>query len=152
MIKKVLPWILMIVLFVFIIFGLVFKDDMNDYLSAQMQELTTPDIAKESDTMKDSLYNYETNGLSYEITFLEFGAMNCSACKRIEKVMEDIRIKYPKRINVVFMNVMDPGNQKLMKFYGISTIPTQVLLNVEGKQYYRHMGYISTIELEKVIQ
>jgi len=25
-------------------------------------------------------------------------------------------------------------------------------LNVEGKQYYRHMGYISTIELEKVIQ
>ncbi|RLD82962.1 MAG: hypothetical protein DRJ07_07675, partial [Bacteroidetes bacterium] len=130
MIKKVLPWILMIALFVFIIFGLVFKDDMNDYLSAQMQELTTPDIAKESGTMIDSLYNYETNGLSYEITFLEFGAMNCSVCKRMQKVMEDIRIKYPKRINVVFLNVMDPGNQKLMNFYGISTIPTQVLLNV----------------------
>jgi thiol-disulfide isomerase/thioredoxin len=152
MIKKVLPWILMIALFVFIIIGLVFKDDMNNYLSVQMQELTTPDIAKESSTMIDSLYNYETNGLSYEITFLEFGAMNCSACKRMEKVMEDIRIKYPKRVNVVFLNVMDPENQKLMKFYGISTIPTQVLLNVEGKQYYRHMGYISTIELEKVIQ
>ena len=61
--------------------------------------------------------------------------------------MSDIRAKYPYRVNVVFVNIMLPENQRLMKYYGIAAIPTQVLLNKEGKEFFRHTGYFSTNEL-----
>ena len=152
MIKKALPWILMIVLFLFMIIGLVFKNDMNDYMSDQMLKQITPQIAEAGNTRIDSLYNYEANGKSYKITFLEFGAKGCSSCRRMEGVMEEIRGNYSHRVNVVFLNIMDAESQILMKYYGISTIPTQVLLNAEGKEYFRHTGFISSFELGKVFQ
>jgi hypothetical protein len=43
------------------------------------------------------------NGIKYQVTFLEFGAKGCSACKRMESVMSKIRTKYSNRVNVVFV-------------------------------------------------
>ncbi|MEN6618134.1 MAG: thioredoxin family protein [Rikenellaceae bacterium] len=97
----------------------------------------------------DSAYNYPKNGLSYQVTFLEFGAKGCSACKRMETVMSEIRAKYPSRVKVVFINIMIPENQRLMKYFGIAAIPTQVLLSKEGQEYFRHTGYFSMEDLIK---
>jgi thioredoxin 1 len=46
---------------------------------------------------------------------------------------------------------MLPENQPLMKYYGIAAIPTQVLLNKEGKEYLRHTEYFSTEKLIKIL-
>ena len=35
-----------------------------------------------------------------------------------------------------------------MKYYGIAVIPTQVLLDKQGKEFFRHSGFISTGDLE----
>ena len=64
----------------------------------------------------DSVFNYTNNGQSYELTFLEFGA-NCPACKRMESVMEEIRTKYSQNANVIFLNILKPENQVLMKYF-----------------------------------
>lgn len=34
-----------------------------------------------------------------------------------------------------------------MKYFGVTSIPTQVLLNKDCKEFFRHSGYISTEEL-----
>lgn len=129
-------------------YWLPLKDNMNNYLSEMMKQQASPEIAHSGNALVDSLYNYSSNGLNYEITFLEFGATGCSACKRMESVLEEIQNKYPKRVNVVFLNVLKSESQNLMKLYGIAVIPTQVLLDKTGKEYYRHTGYITTEELE----
>ena len=152
MVKKVLPWIIFILLFALLIIGFSLKDNMNSYLSELMQKQASPEIILSGNAVIDSLYNYSENGLKYEITFLEFGATGCSACKRMESVMEEIQSKYPTRVNVVFLNVLKPESQNLMKLFGIAAIPTQVLLNNEAKEFFRHTGYISTAELEKTFQ
>lgn len=36
-----------------------------------------------------------------------------------------------------------------MKYFGVAAIPTQVLLDKEGKEFFRHSGYYSTEELDK---
>lgn len=151
MVKKVLPWMVFILLFVMLIVGFSMKDKMNNYLSGMMKQQASPEITLSGNALVDSLYNYSTNGLSYEITFLEFGATGCSACKRMEAVLDEIKDKYPQKVNVVFLNVLKPESQNLMKLFGIATIPTQVLLNKNGKEFYRHRGYISAGELEKTI-
>jgi len=121
---------------------------MNNYLSEMMKQQASPEMTNSGKALVDSLYNYAENGLNYEITFLEFGATGCSACKQMEKVLDEIREKYPQQVNVVFLNVLKPENQLLMKYYGIAAIPTQVLLNNAGKEFFRNSGFISTMEIE----
>ncbi len=147
MIKKVLPWVIFSLFFGLIVIGFALKDQLNQHLSEMMKLQASPETIVTGNALIDSLYNYSENGLNYEITFLEFGATGCSACKRMEGVMEEIREKYPEKINVVFLNVLKPESQNLMKLFGIATIPTQVLLDKTGKEYFRHTGYLSTEEL-----
>lgn len=151
MLKKILPWILFTLLFALLIVGFSMKDRMNNYLGTMMKTQAPPEITHSGNALVDSLYNYSANGLNYEITFLEFGAKGCSACKSMERVMEEMQSKYPGRVNVVFMNILKPESQNLMKLYGIVAIPTQVILDKNGKEFFRHTGYISTQELSKQI-
>lgn len=152
MIKKILPWIVFSLLFLLVLIGYKMKDSMDSYLSKMMQKQASPEITKSGEARIDSLYNYSTNELNFEITFLEFGANGCSACKRMETVMDEIRTKYPNRVNVVFLNILDPKSQQLMKLYGIAAIPTQVVLDKNGREFYRHTGYISSLELANTFQ
>ncbi len=147
MVKKVLSWLTFILFFALLISGFLMKDNLNNYLSVMMQKQASGEIKLSGNALVDSLYNYSENGLNFEITFLEFGATGCSACKRMERVLEEISLKYPKRVRVVFLNVLEPESQNLMKLFGIAAIPTQVLLNSEGKEFFRHTGYYSTEEL-----
>ncbi|RLD67869.1 MAG: hypothetical protein DRI95_04120 [Bacteroidetes bacterium] len=149
MIKKILPWIVFVLLFVLLIIGFRLKDNMTSYMSNIIKEQASPAITNSGGALIDSLYNYSKNDLNYEITFLEFGAKGCSACKRMESVMEEIQNKYPQQVNIVFLNIIKPENQILMKYYGISVIPTQVLLDKNGNEYFRHIGYYSSEELTK---
>ena len=150
MVKKVLPWIVFVPLFVLLIIGFAMKDSMNNYVSKMMKSLASPEINQSGSALVDSLYNYSRNRSIYKVTFLEFGA-NCPACKRMESVMDEIRLKYPETVNVVFRNVIKPENQNLMKYFGVAAIPTQVLLNIEGKEFFRHTGYYSADELNTEI-
>lgn len=147
MVKKVLPWVIFIILFVLLIIGFSMKDKMNNYLSVMLKKQVSPAQTLSGNALIDSQYNYSANRLSYKITFLEFGATGCSACKRMESVMEEIRSKYPTQVNVIFLNILKPENQDLMKLFGIAAIPTQILLDRTGKEFFRHTGYFSSEEM-----
>lgn len=150
-IKKIFPWFVFISLFALVIIGFATKDKLNQFLSQSMVQNASPEIINSGDAIVDSLFNYKQNGLTYEITFLEFGSRGCTACKKMEKVMDEIRIKHSNKVNVVFLNILQPESQTLMKYYGIVAIPTQVLLNKKGEEFFRHTGYFSTQELTKKI-
>lgn len=147
MIKKVLPWFVFVLFAALLIIAYALKDKMNNYTAELIKQQASPEIISSGEALIDSLYNYSENGLDYSFTFLEFGAKGCTACKRMEKVMEQIRSEYPNRVNVVFNNVLKADQQNLMKMYGIATIPTQILLDKNGKEIFRHTGYISSPEL-----
>jgi thioredoxin 1 len=121
----------------------VFRDKLNSYASKQIKTTTDSSTIQLVEAKIDSAYNYSKNNQPYQITFLEFGAQGCSACKNMELVMDKVRQHHPTSVNVVFINLLLPENRKYMNYFGIATIPTQILLNTNGKEYYRHSGYIS---------
>ena len=147
--KQVFSVSFLVLSVLFIVLLFVFKGKLNSYASKAIQAQAGSEIKSSESAFVDSAYNYSKNGLSYHTTFLEFGAKGCSAYKRMESVMDEIRIQYPNHVNVVFVNVMLPENQRLMKYYGVATIPTQVLLNEKGKEFFRHTGYYSAEYLIK---
>ncbi len=149
MVRKILPWVVFGVFSVLLVIGFAIKDSMNSYISKMMKSQASPGLTRSGEALVDSLFNYSKNNLDYNITFLEFGSKGCSACKRMESVLGNIRQKYPDKVNVVFVNILLPENQVLMKYFGIAAIPTQVLLNKTGEEYFRHSGFFSTENLEK---
>jgi thioredoxin 1 len=147
--QKFFTYLFLILTVSFFVLLFAFKDKLNSYASKVIQTQAGSEIQNSESVLIDSSYNYAKNGLSYEVTFLEFGAKGCSACKRMESVMSEIHSEYPDLVNVVFINIMEPENLLLMKYFGIAAIPTQVLLKKDGKEYFRHTGYYSANELIK---
>lgn len=123
------------------------KSNLEGYLSSEMKTMIAPSEREKLSETIDSLYNYVGNNSNYSITFLEFGAIGCTACRQMEAVMNEVNTSYQGQINVVFLNILKPVNQELMKYYGISAIPTQILLDSTGTEYFRHTGFISTENL-----
>ena len=60
---------------------------------------------------------------------------------------EKIKTEYKGKVNVVFMNLMEPESKRFFEYYGVATIPTQILLDRKGKEFFRHTGFYPADEL-----
>lgn len=147
--KNILPGIAIAGMLALLIFALASKDKMNDFVSSNMKNQVSGEAKSKAEHTIDSLYNYTLNGRGYQLTFLEFGSEGCISCRKMKTVMEEVKSTYPDKVNVVFMNTMEEESQNLMKMYGIAQIPTQILLDKKGKEFFRHSGYISFEDLAK---
>jgi thioredoxin 1 len=92
------------------------------------------------------------SAVKYKVTFIELGSVRCIPCQQMQVVMKSIEKKYGSQVNVVFHDVWTPEGKPFGKQYGIEAIPTQVFLDENGKEFSRHVGFFSEVELEKVLQ
>lgn len=87
---------------------------------------------------------------SEKITFVELGSVNCIPCRQMQPVMRSIEEKFGWQVKVVFHDVWKdkaPAQQ-----YGIQLIPTQVFLDENGKEFFRHEGFFSEDEIIKLFE
>jgi len=87
-----------------------------------------------------------------KVTFVELGSVNCIPCKQMQPVMKAIEEKYGDQINVIFYDVWKEDQKKYSKQYGIKLIPTQVFLDLNGKEFHRHEGFYPEAEIDKILQ
>ena len=79
---------------------------------------------------------------------VDLGAGKCIPCKKMAPILESLRADYAGVVNVVFVDVWkDP---KAGKPYKIRVIPTQVFFNAKDVEVFRHEGFFSREEIEKV--
>lgn len=141
-----IPVVLILLLFFSLFF---FRGNLIRYASRNMTAgMETTEKSTVESTLSEQ-YDYSKNKKSYDYTFLEFGSIGCHSCRQMEYVMEEIKQKYSNRVNVVFVNVNRKENKDLVDYFGIVTIPAQVLLDKNGKKYFRHNGYLSADDLSK---
>ncbi len=144
--KVYIPVVLIALMFFSLI---IFRKDMVKFISqSKIEQLAVSTKDKIADSIAKR-YDYTQNGESYQYTFLEFGSTGCHACRQMEGVMEEIKTKYIGKVKVVFINLREPENRDLGDYYGIATIPTQVLLDKTGKEFFRHEGFYSAEELSE---
>ncbi len=85
-----------------------------------------------------------------KITFVELGSVNCIPCRQMQPVMKAIEEKFGAQVKVVFHDVWKdkaPAQQ-----YGIQLIPTQVFLDENGKEFFRHEGFYAEEEIIKLFE
>lgn len=75
------------------------------------------------------------------VTFVEIGAARCIPCKMMQPIMKEVAEEYKGQVKVVFHDVWTQQGKADAEKYYIRVIPTQVFLDKNGKEYYRHEGY-----------
>jgi thiol-disulfide isomerase/thioredoxin len=82
-------------------------------------------------------------------TLIEFGAAGCVPCDMMQPILDKLRKEFPARLNVVFVHV---GEEKVLAArFGIRAIPVQVFYDRDGKEVFRHEGFLAEPEVRKVL-
>lgn len=74
---------------------------------------------------------------------VDLGATECIPCKMMAPVLEELDKEYAGVMDVEFIDVWRPENKEAARSYGIEEIPTQIFLDPEGNELWRHVGFIA---------
>jgi thiol-disulfide isomerase/thioredoxin len=151
--KRLNTPVILLTLFVLLLFaGFFLKDNLNDFISEKMQESAGTEVILSGEQWVDSLFNYTKNGEDFEFTLLQFKSSGCTTCKQMEPELEKIKNAPDIKVNISVLNVMNVNSQNVMKFFGISVVPTHLVLDKQGKEIFRKYGFIPGEELLQKMQ
>ncbi len=68
----------------------------------------------------------------------DFGSNTCIPCRTMKKILDPMMADYKDRIDIRIIDVYE--EKELTKQFRIVTIPTQVFIDTEGKELFRHIG------------
>ena len=71
---------------------------------------------------------------------LELGSKNCIPCRMMEPILESLKKKYGDKLEVEFIDVRKV--RSAARKYRIRVIPTQIFFSHDGKELFRHRGFM----------
>lgn len=86
---------------------------------------------------------------SYKVTFLELGAESCIPCRMMKPIMQDIAAEYPGVVEVIFHDLY--RDREIGQRWNVRVMPTQIFLDSEGREFFRHEGFYPKEELKEML-
>lgn len=151
MLKKYGLLIIFVLAVIIMLVARFMKDDLNGYISQQVQDQTTAEEKFNAEKYVHTHFDYIANKEDFEFTILEFKSAGCTICKQMEPEMETIRNWGETKVNVVVIQILNPDSQEMMKYFGIAAVPTHLILDKSGKEFFRKYGFIPAGELKNNI-
>ncbi len=90
-------------------------------------------------------YDFNKVPIKGMVTMIDLGAKSCIPCKMMAPTLEKMEKIYRDKAAIVFIDVWE--NREQAGRFGIKAIPTQIFFNPEGKEVYRHVGFMSEKEI-----
>lgn len=81
---------------------------------------------------------------------VDVGADKCIPCKKMAPILVELRADYAGIVTIEFVDVWKDSDAG--KPYKVRLIPTQVFFDRDGKEVFRHEGFFSREDIEKVFQ
>ena len=75
------------------------------------------------------------------VTMIDLGAEKCLPCKMMVPILEKMEKKYRDKADIIFIDVWE--NRDQARRFGIRAIPTQIFFDKNGKEIYRHVGFMN---------
>lgn len=75
------------------------------------------------------------------VTMLDIGAATCIPCKMMAPILEKLDKTYRGKAAIIYLDVRY-HREKAISF-GINGIPTQIFFDKNGKEVYRHIGFMN---------
>ena len=85
---------------------------------------------------------------------IKFSSSMCLECKEVEKIFKDILPKYKDKVSYteIIVDSRKDMNNKLIKKFNITLVPTVVMLDSKGKECKRFEGAAEKTEYIEVIE
>ena len=80
------------------------------------------------------------------VTMVDLGANQCIPCKMMAPIIEKLEKNYRGKAAIVFIDVWK--DKEPAKRFGIRAIPTQIFFDKEGKEVYRHTGFMGEADID----
>lgn len=74
------------------------------------------------------------------VTMVDLGARSCIPCKMMAPILEKLEKIYAGRAAIIFIDVWEDRGKA--REFGIESIPTQIFYDKNGKEVYRHQGFL----------
>jgi len=87
-----------------------------------------------------------------KVTYIELGHGKCIPCKMMQPIVKEIEEEYKGQVKVIDCDVYTEEGSFYAEKYRIRVIPTQVFLDENGKEYFRHEGFFPKEELIEVLK
>ena len=78
---------------------------------------------------------------------VDLGAKACIPCSKMAPILEQLTKEYADSLAVTFIDVKCRDNAATVKSYGIRGIPTQVFIDPDGKELWRHEGFLAKADI-----
>ena len=75
------------------------------------------------------------------VTLIDLGADQCVPCKMMAPILSKLEKDYKDKAAIVVIDVYRHNDQ--VQRFGIRAIPTQIFFDPNGKEVYRHTGFMS---------
>lgn len=79
-------------------------------------------------------------------SLVDFGATGCGPCDMMTPILASLKEKYQDKLTVLFVHVNE--EQVLAARYGVRGIPVQIFFDKEGKEVFRHAGFLAQEAIE----
>lgn len=124
------------------------SDEARKIVNEKPQQTVEADSSFSEEAKKSQ--TKEQSGI--KVTFVELGSVNCIPCKMMQPIMKEIEEEYKNQVKVVFHDVWTEQGRPYAEKYRIRVIPTQVFLDKDGKEYFRHEGFFPKEQLVEVLR
>ena len=74
------------------------------------------------------------------VTLVDLGAKTCIPCKLMAPILDELKKEYTDRAAIIFIDVWK--KPEILKKFTIKTIPTQIFYDKNGKETFRHIGFM----------
>ena len=78
---------------------------------------------------------------------VDFGSGQCATCKMMTVVLDELAQGYSGKLRIQFIDARE--NPDLAEQNAVRMIPTQIFYDAQGKELFRHEGFISKDDILK---
>jgi len=115
------------------------------FLVAYSQETPIPEKeVSSSDLISGKPQDLPVQGM---VTMVDIGAHECIPCKMMTPIIEELSQQYEGKAVIAFIDVWEHRTEGSK--YGISSIPTQIFYDAQGKERFRHVGFLDKDSIVK---
>ncbi|RJR16877.1 MAG: thioredoxin [Desulfobacteraceae bacterium] len=79
------------------------------------------------------------------VTMVDLGANSCVPCKMMAPILEKVEKDFRGKAAVIVIDVWKDRDQA--KRFGVRAIPTQIFFDKDGREIYRHVGFMPEAEI-----
>ncbi|MDH7600179.1 MAG: thioredoxin domain-containing protein [Sedimentisphaerales bacterium] len=83
-------------------------------------------------------------------SLVDFGSAGCIPCQMMAPILDKLGSEYAGRLNVVFVHT--GHEQVLAARYQIEAIPTQIFYDKNGREVYRHVGFMPEEQIRQQLK